>query len=94
MTARAGKTLFVICGTSEDRTILTVTGTIEVKDTLNPTEQEAGDYTPSAIAFITEACSKAEASAEQARLAAEEILSRGAVLTIQCTETAAPDGAD
>ena len=86
VTARAGKTLFVICGTSEDRTILTVTGTIEVKDTLNPTEQEAGDYTPSAIAFITEACSKAEASAEQARLAAEEILSRGAVLTIQCTE--------
>ncbi|MCI8331674.1 MAG: hypothetical protein HFE78_02470, partial [Clostridiales bacterium] len=92
VTAKAGKTSFVICGTNQEKTILTVTGTIEVRDTINPTEREAGDYTPSAITIITQACQDAKASADRAKQAADEILARGAVLTVQYVDVLPPKG--
>ncbi|MCI8590204.1 MAG: hypothetical protein HFE77_05785 [Clostridiales bacterium] len=92
VTERAGKTSFVICGTNQKRTILTVTGTIEVRDTINPTEREAGDYTPSAIAVITQACEDAKANADRAKQAVDDILSRGSLLTTQYVDTLPDEG--
>ena len=72
VTSRAGKTAYVICGSATGREMITLTGTIEVCDTLLPTENEAADYTPSAIAVITGACEAAAQSAADAHKSAQQ----------------------
>lgn len=71
VTARAGKTAYVLCGAKDGVTIITLTGAIEVAETLIPTESETEEYTPGALEQATLLCGEARADALCAAASAE-----------------------
>ncbi len=71
VSAHAGRCAYVLCGTKEGKAILTLSGVIEVHDTLLPTECELGEHTPSALETVTRACTDARTAAESAARSAE-----------------------
>lgn len=86
VTARAGKTAYVLCGAKDGSAIITLSGVIEVTETLLPTESETEEHTPGALEQATLLCAEARADAQTAADAAQSALGAEAAVTKLASE--------